>query len=74
MGLIRINISLPRDIVAELSRRLPARKRSQFISEAVRRHLKDQMARQLAAEYAEAAEEIRRLNQDLEGTLNDGLD
>jgi len=74
MELVRINISLPRDIATELSRRLPARKRSQFIAEAVRRHLKDQMARQLAAEYAEAAEEIRRLNQDLEGTLNDGLD
>ena len=73
MDFIRINISLPREIVTELSRKLPARKRSQFIAEAVKRHLKEQKAQQLAAEYEEAAEEIRRLNQELEGTLPDGL-
>jgi len=73
MDLIRINISLPREIVTELSRKLPARKRSQFIADAVKKHLKEQKARQLAAEYEEAAEETRRINQELEGSLHDGL-
>jgi metal-responsive CopG/Arc/MetJ family transcriptional regulator len=73
MELIRINVSLPKDIVAELSRKLPARKRSKFIADAVKKHLKEQKARQLAAEYEEAAEEMRKMNRELEGTLNDGL-
>ncbi len=74
MDFIRINISLPRKIVQELSQKLPPRKRSQFIAEAVKRHLKEQEARKLAAEYEEAGEEVRRINKELEGTLNDGLD
>jgi len=74
MDFIRINTSLPRKIVQELSQKLPPRKRSQFIAEAVKRHLKEQEARKLAAEYEEAAEEVRRINKELEGTLNDGLD
>jgi len=74
MDFVRINVSLPKEIVSELSKRLPARKRSQFITEALKKHLKDQKAQRLAAEYEEAAAEIRRVNQDLEGTLSDGLD
>jgi len=73
MDFVRINISLPKEIVAELSRRLPPRKRSQFITDAVRKHLKEQKAQKLAAEYEEAAAEIQRVNRDLEGTLSDGL-
>jgi metal-responsive CopG/Arc/MetJ family transcriptional regulator len=74
MDFVRINVSLPKEIVSELSKRLPARKRSQFITEALKKHLKDQKAQRLAAEYEEAAAEIQRVNQDLEGTLSDGLD
>jgi metal-responsive CopG/Arc/MetJ family transcriptional regulator len=73
MEFVRINISLPKETVKELSRRLPPRKRSRFIAEAVEKHLREQEARRLAAEYEEAAEEIRRVNQDLEGVLTDGL-
>ena len=73
MEFVRINISLPKETVNELSRRLPPRKRSHFIAEAVQKHLREQEVRRLAAEYAEAAEEIRRVNQDLEGVLDDGL-
>jgi metal-responsive CopG/Arc/MetJ family transcriptional regulator len=74
MDYVRINISLPKTVVAELSKRLPPRKRSKFIAEAVKKQLQDQKARRLAAEYQEAAGEIRRINRDLEGTLSDGLD
>jgi len=74
MDYVRINVSLPKTVVAELSKRLPPRKRSKFIAEAVKKQLQDQRAQRLAAEYQEAAAEIRRINQDLEGTLSDGLD
>jgi len=65
MDYVRINISLPKTVVTELSKRLPPRKRSKFIAEAVKRQLQDQKAKRLAAEYQEAAAEIRRINRDL---------
>lgn len=74
MDLVRINISLPKEILAELSKNLPQRKRSQFIAEAIKKYLKERKAKKLAAEYEEAAAETRRVNQDLEGSLTDGLD
>ncbi len=73
MDFVRINVSLPKEIASELSKKLPARKRSQLIDEAVRKQLKEQEAIKLAAEYEEAAAEIRRINQELEGTISDGL-
>jgi metal-responsive CopG/Arc/MetJ family transcriptional regulator len=73
MDFVRINVSLPREVVSELSKRLPPRKRSQFITEAVKKHLKEQKAKKLAAEYEEAAAEIKKVNQDLAGVLDDGL-
>ena len=36
--------------------------------------LKEKEAQRLAAEYKEAAEDIRRINQELEGVISDGLD
>lgn len=74
MNSIRINISLPHEIISELSREIEPRKRSRFITEAIKRSLKEQRARKLAAEYEEAAAEIRRVNQELEGVVTDGLD
>lgn len=73
MDFVRINVSLPKEIASELSKKLPPRKRSQFIAEAVRKQLKEQEAIKLAAEYEEAVAEIRRINQELEGTISDGL-
>jgi metal-responsive CopG/Arc/MetJ family transcriptional regulator len=73
MDFVRINVSLPKEIASQLSKRLPPRKRSKFIAEAVRRQLKEQESQKLAAEYEEAAAEIQRINQELEGTISDGL-
>src|SRR4030042_69183 len=73
MDFVRINVSLPKEIASELSKKLPPRKRSQFIAEAVRKQLKEQKAKKLAAEYEEAAAEIRIINQELEGTISEGL-
>jgi len=74
MESVRINISLPKDMLTEMSKEVGPRKRSQFISEAIRRLIKEKRDERLAAEYQEAAAEIRRVNQELEGVLTDGLD
>ena len=74
MSSVRMNISLPEDAFKELSRDIETRKRSRFIAQAVKKSLKDLKKQRLAAEYEEAAAEIHRVNQELEGTLSDGLD
>ena len=74
MESVRINISLPKDMLKEPSKEVGPRKRSQFISEAIRRLIKEKRAERLAAEYQEAAAEIRRVNEELQGVLTDGLD
>ena len=74
MASIRLNISLPEDIFTELSREVESRKRSQFITTAIKSFLKEKKAQKLAAEYKEASEDIRRINQELDGVISDGLD
>lgn len=74
MASIRLNISLPEDTFAELSREVKSRKRSQFITAAIKSFLKEKKAQKLAAEYKEASEDIRRINQELDGVISDGLD
>ena len=74
MNAIRINVSLPKETFEELSKAIAPRKRSQFIAEATKRLLRERREQQLAEEYKEAAEEIRRIDQDLEGVISDGLD
>lgn len=74
MSSVRLNISLPREVLSEMTQKIEPRKRSRFITEAIVRSLKEQRNRRLAAEYEEAAAEIKRLNQEMEGTLSDGLD
>ena len=74
MKTIRINISLPEELVEEISMEVGPRKRSLFIAEAVARSLKEQRDRRLAAEYEAAAAEISMTNRDLEGAVADGID
>ncbi len=74
MASVRINISLREDLLNELSKVVDSRKRSRFISQAIERSLRELKEERLAAEYKEAAAEIRRINQDLEGTIGDGID
>jgi hypothetical protein len=62
-------------------RDLPLKNKGEFLqnrhnvaaAESFRKQLKEQEAKKLAAEYEEAAVEIRRINQELEGTISDGL-
>jgi metal-responsive CopG/Arc/MetJ family transcriptional regulator len=74
MNSVRINISLPKDVYEEISGSIKPRKRSRFIAEAVINRLKEQKVRRLAAEYKEASAEIKRINQEMEGVIADGLD
>lgn len=74
MNSVRVNITLPPEVLSELSQSVGPRQRSRFISDSVVRSLKELKAKRLALEYEEAAAEIRRVNEDLGGTLNDGLD
>ena len=71
---IRVNVSLPEQLFEKLSREVEPRKRSRFISEAIERVLNEKRDKRLAAEYREAAAEIRKVNQELEGAIDDGLD
>ena len=74
MKSVRINISLPKEVFTALSQEVESRKRSQFITEAVKSFIKEKRDQRLATEYQEAAAEIRRINKELEGVINDGLD
>lgn len=74
MKTVRINVSLPKDLLRELAREAPGRQRSQFIREAVLSLIKEKRAARLARDYQEAAAEIRRVNREMEGAVNDGLD
>jgi metal-responsive CopG/Arc/MetJ family transcriptional regulator len=74
MSSVRINISLPEELANELAREIEPRKKSRFIAQAIRYFMKEKKAHKLAMEYQEAAEEIRRVNKELEGALDDGLD
>ena len=74
MKSVRINVSFPKEVFSALSKEVESRKRSQFITEAVKSFIKEKRDQKLAAEYQEAAAEIRRINKKFEGVINDGLD
>ena len=74
METVRINVSIPKNVFRELSQEVGSRKRSRFITEAIIRLVKERRDQRLAVEYKEAAKEIRRINKELEGAINDGLD
>jgi metal-responsive CopG/Arc/MetJ family transcriptional regulator len=74
MESVRINISIPSGVFKELSEEVEPRKRSRFVTEAIRRLMRERRDQRLAAEYREAAGEIRSINNEMEGAINDGLD
>jgi metal-responsive CopG/Arc/MetJ family transcriptional regulator len=74
MDTVRINISLPKDVYHEMTKRVAPRQRSRFIREAIKKVLNEEKAGRLASEYREAASEIKRINSELEGTISDGID
>jgi len=74
MKSIRINVSLPLEVFVAMSQEIEPRKRSQFITEAIKLLVKEKRDQRLVSEYQEAATEIQRINKELEGAIKDGLD
>jgi metal-responsive CopG/Arc/MetJ family transcriptional regulator len=74
MNVVRINVSLPQETYEKLAEEVEVRGRSRFIGEAINKALSERRNRKLAVEYREAAQEIKRINADLEGTIADGID
>jgi len=74
MDTVRINVSIPKNVFRELSQEIGSRKRSRFITEAIMRLVKEKRDQRLAIKYQETAKEIHRINKELEGAINDGLD
>jgi metal-responsive CopG/Arc/MetJ family transcriptional regulator len=74
MNAVKINVSLSPELYDALAREITPRKRSMFIREAIVRSLQEKRNLHLANEYRDAAQEIRAINADLEGTLADGID
>jgi metal-responsive CopG/Arc/MetJ family transcriptional regulator len=70
----RINVNVPEEVLDEISEVVEPRKRSRFITEAILRSLNELREKKLVVEYEEAADEIRRVNRELEGVVGDGLD
>ena len=64
---IRLNITLPRDLVAALDILAGSRKRSQFISEAVRIRVRQLEQEKLDTLLAEGYQASRQENLDLAG-------
>lgn len=73
-SMARININVPEEVLDEISEVVQPRRRSRFITEAILRSLNELREKKLALEYEEAADEIRRINRELEGVVADGLD
>ena len=74
MPSVRVNVSIPESTYSELKEEVPPRKRSKFITSAIKKMIDEMRRDRLAREYREASKKIRRVNKDLEGTLNnDGL-
>ena len=75
---IRLNITLPKKIVQALDKIIGPRKRSHFISEAIRQKLeqnqKEKMEKLLAEGYKTAREESFTLSKEFEGADLEGWD
>ena len=74
MNVVRINVSLPQATYKDLTEEIASRGRSRFISEAINNALMKRRNQRLAVDYRESAEEIKRINAELEGTIADGID
>jgi len=69
----KVTVSLPKEIVEALRREIPRRKRSKFIAETVKKQLKKMEKQVLVKAYKEAYAEIKKENQEFNGTTGDGI-
>lgn len=69
----KVTISLPKDLVNTLREIIPDRKRSKFIADLLIKQFQKQKEQALIEAYKDAYTEIKTENQELEGTINDGI-
>ena len=69
-----VNITLSPEDHSEASKSAAPCQRSRFLIDTVVRSLKEINAKRLATEYEEAAPEIQKANEDLNGAIGDGVD
>ncbi len=78
MSAVRINITLPEDVIELLKDHAGPREQSSFIAESVRLRVeqikKENLLLELKVQYQEASREALEINNDFDHTLSDGLD
>jgi metal-responsive CopG/Arc/MetJ family transcriptional regulator len=67
METIRLNITIPKDLARELSKRAGTRKKSRFIAEAIRQKIDDLNSRELKELLKEGYASTRKESLDLTG-------
>lgn len=77
MSAVRMNITLPEDVIKLLKDHAGPREQSSFIAESVRMRAeqikKESLILELKAQYEEATSEALKINNEFENTLNDGI-
>ena len=75
---VRLNITLPRDLVTALNEKAGPRKKSQYIARAVRnqieKDLRESLDKELEEGYRKTAAESRALSQEFEHADIEGWD
>jgi metal-responsive CopG/Arc/MetJ family transcriptional regulator len=75
VSMVRINITMPEDIVKDLKR---VKNKSRYIAEALREKFqvekKKETERILAEAYKQAAQDERHLNKEWDNTVGDGIE
>jgi len=78
MAAVRVNMTLPEDVIKLLNRKAKPGEKSAYIAEAVRQYAKkesqEELIKRMIEGYAATAEEDLNLYHELEGTEGDGID
>lgn len=78
MAAVRMNVTLPEDVIKLLKDHAGPREQSSFIAESVRMRAKqikkEKLTIELKKQYKEASTEALDVSKDFENTLIDGID
>ena len=78
MAVVRVNMTLPEDVIKLLNKKAKPGEKSAYIAEAIRHFAKkesqEELIHRMIEGYSATAEEDLNLYKDLEGTESDGID
>lgn len=78
MAAIRVNMTLPEDVIKLLNKKAKSGEKSAYVAEAIRQYAKkesqEELIKRMIEGYAATAEEDLNLYCELEGTESDGID